>query len=387
MQNRNNEWLKEQYNLNTPHRLSLDIDKNDIPMVCQFLTDNPVITELDLGYIKEKSNHINDEGACILAEWLVNNKTLLNLIIDNNGIKNEGATALAKALEINHTLLHIKLSGMNEIESDGAKAFAKMLNVNTTLLSLDLLRQDIQSDGLSCIGNALRKNRSLKSIKLHVYEPDCDVAGLKDLAAGLEENTGIKSFSLQGNCVDNEGTTALCNMLVKNKIIRKLDLSLIQISSIDKKLEEALKANKTLLSINVRDILEENPEYIKVILNRNKELCKLNETSIINNTIMVFQGARSNTLFAKLPVELLFRILIFTTDNIRRPEDILEMFNLVNINMRNRKWEITQNGKQIFQIWKPVLTDEQVIKRLSNNKSNIESKVTENKDKGCPMHN
>lgn len=385
MQDRNIEWFEKQYNKNTPHQLLLDIDENDVPLLCQFLTNNPAITELNLGYVEEKEKHIKDAGACILAKWLESNKTVLNLALDNNGIRDRGATALAKALEVNRTLLYLKLSCANYIKKEGAQALAAMLHVNDTLLSLNLSHQDLQNDGISDIGNALKKNYSLKSLTLDIFKPDENITGLKILALGLEENTSLKSFDLAGNCSNNEGMIAICNMLIKNTTIRHLELSLCHISLIAGKLKEVFKANKTLISINIIDedlFIDSNisPGFINSILERNNKLCKLAETSVVNNAIVVFQGTQQSNLLAHLPIELLFEILILTADNIREPKEVLDLLNLVHMNVVNKKWERQHKGKQIFQFWKSPLieSDENVIqKKLALNEYGTKGDVSE----------
>ena len=109
---------------------------------------------LSLGSAAEA--HIDDDAAIKLANELATNTTATEIDLCNQIVGDRGAAALADALGSNSTLAILDLS-MNRIGELGATAFLRVLQAkrNTTLESLDLSGNDVTSDLLSKIADAL----------------------------------------------------------------------------------------------------------------------------------------------------------------------------------------------------------------------------------------
>jgi len=140
---------------------------------------NSCLEELSLG-----SSNIDDEGAALLAEWLVASTSLKNLDLSGNRFvtasgwaKCVGVMAVAELvleeLDLNYT----------NIDDEGATLLTDLLAKTSTLISLKIYYTDITTSGLSAFADVLRRPSSnLKVLKIS----DCNDDVICDLATNLE---------------------------------------------------------------------------------------------------------------------------------------------------------------------------------------------------------
>lgn len=122
----------------------------EIPLLCDYLKDNPNITKLKL-----YNNYIGDEGAKLLAA----NTTVKMLNIGYNNIGINGAKALAANTTI--TTLYIR---HNHIEVEGAK----LLALSTNLTTLDIGYNQITEEDAKDLLSVLKFNTKLIKL-LHTF--------------------------------------------------------------------------------------------------------------------------------------------------------------------------------------------------------------------------
>lgn len=89
-----------------------------------------------LRVLKLANNKISNEGAAAMAEALLNNTTLEELTLTNNGISH-GLVAIGKALEKNNTIRTLTLFG-NDFDMDSGKIFNDLQSNRFTYLNISI---------------------------------------------------------------------------------------------------------------------------------------------------------------------------------------------------------------------------------------------------------
>ncbi|KAJ1564636.1 Leucine-rich repeat-containing protein 34 [Nowakowskiella sp. JEL0078] len=210
---------------------------------------------LDVSY-----NEIGNNGAILLAKFILNDKILETLILTSNCIESVGAEAIAKALHINQSLHTLSLSN-NSIEDIGGMSFAEMLQINTSLHTLYIsgaklganslialasvlqnnstikvldigenasgracLTQTLQNDVMMHIARMCRLNGELKTLGLQRMAVS-DWAVVDALADAFHVNKGLEILGLAGNKISRDGGVAIFRALNSHPTIVNLDLS------------------------------------------------------------------------------------------------------------------------------------------------------------------
>jgi hypothetical protein len=141
------------------------------------LADSLPLTLIEFTLSSSRSLTVNGMNVClgkILGCSQLVQLGLTLFVIDDNGAKQ-----IADALKVNKSLEELILNN-NKIGDDGAKAIANALKVNRSLKILDLDRNEISDDGAKAIADALslclmQENHSLKSLYLYSNNISADV--------------------------------------------------------------------------------------------------------------------------------------------------------------------------------------------------------------------
>ncbi|XP_056289693.1 leucine-rich repeat-containing protein 34 isoform X5 [Pseudoliparis swirei] len=137
------------------------LSDGDALALSKCLRGNKTVTALDVRY-----NNITDAGVAHLADLLQeDDSSLLSLDLMFNDIQSDGAELLAKGLKCNSTLLSLRLSN-NKIESRGAMHLARMLQVNSTLRELELADCHLDTQSVIALAVVLRANQTLRSVDI-----------------------------------------------------------------------------------------------------------------------------------------------------------------------------------------------------------------------------
>ncbi|CAF3962559.1 unnamed protein product, partial [Adineta steineri] len=203
----------------------------DVPILITKLLNEKKIVELHL-----PGNEINEKGIQLLADALVNNKTLTILDLRGNPV-GAGIETLANSLQTNTTLTTLYLDDTG-IDDDGATNLAEMLRHNETLQRLSLGRNKITATGVQNLADALHGS--------------C--------------NSTLEELDLAGNTVDDTCVNDLIHMLKYNKVLCKLNMSASKLREEAKeKLREATQRNPCFdFTIDDEEIEEEeldNEDY------------------------------------------------------------------------------------------------------------------------------
>ena len=241
-----------------------------------------------LRYFNISSNKIGVNGVIYLS-FLIKERLLTTLIIENNDIEHKGARRLSEALKVNTSLTELDISH-NNIGDEGTIALAEALGEggNTTLTKLDISYNKI-GKGASHLAKALKENKTLMSLNIETNSSGDEE--IKAIAEALCEggNTTLTELDISYNHLGNNGLAALINTLKENKTLRKLNISSYDYSiSLEKLIavKEAIKDNSTLIYLNMIELLysfeSPNESLVQIYekIKRNEEEYK---QKLINN--------------------------------------------------------------------------------------------------------
>lgn len=134
---------------------SCSVTVADMKIVAKLILDNQLLY-LDITDNKE----ISDEGIALVADCMTKPQVRLQgIILDRCNITPVGVQKLSESLHQNETLKILDFA-RNRV-GDGYKALVKLLSENQTLEELDLAECQISSDGVYCLLDSLRFNKSL----------------------------------------------------------------------------------------------------------------------------------------------------------------------------------------------------------------------------------
>ena len=146
------------------------------------------------------NNKIGYSGAYHLADAFIkgHNKSLKILNLMDNNIETEGAESFGVVLKFNHSLQEINLS-RNSIGDRGVRLIAQGLveSDDTTLKRLDISWNGIKDTGAGFLADMLRHNSVLTHLNLKCNFI-CD-GGMKDLADSLKSDMALEELNLIGN--------------------------------------------------------------------------------------------------------------------------------------------------------------------------------------------
>ncbi|KAJ3611676.1 hypothetical protein NHX12_021690 [Muraenolepis orangiensis] len=197
------------------------LSDGDVRVLSRCLRTAEGITGLDLKY-----NEISDEGARHLADLIEEQTSTLQFVdLMGNNIHSEGAEMLAKSLHTNHTLQELDLADC-DLGSQSVIAFAIVLKSNTSLLSLNISRPILfshQDEIAVHMSSMLRVNLTLR--ELHLGKMALTNSGLERLTEGLRANRSLRYLDLRCNRVSRDGAISLSAVLKSNGALQILDLS------------------------------------------------------------------------------------------------------------------------------------------------------------------
>ncbi len=150
-------------------------------------------------------NGIEDAGVVAMTTALSFHQSLTNLSLAENAISVRGAAALAEALSCDEQRIQRLNISRNNIGKKGAFEIAAVLAGNKTLLELDVSSNTLggtqmdsvlvlskEQDGVAALGESLKKNRSLLSLRLAGNNLGVvATVGMKAVGGALAVNTTL----------------------------------------------------------------------------------------------------------------------------------------------------------------------------------------------------
>jgi Ran GTPase-activating protein (RanGAP) involved in mRNA processing and transport len=199
-----------------------DLGDAGVHALAQGLVQNSSVLEVLL-----ENGNVRANGARSLACCLTTNKTIIRLFLPYNSISDDGlgsntslkegslppinsfAIGLGDCLQFNNTLQELNLDG-NEVTAKGAEFLSTSLARNSSLRILSLARNNVEDKGASHFANALRENSSLMTLNLRNNKIGMPGA-FNLLNTIISDNTTLKTLVLQDLVfrVNGEGTSIL----------------------------------------------------------------------------------------------------------------------------------------------------------------------------------
>lgn len=171
---------------------------------------------------------------------------LLELSLDRVSIGEEGGTVIGNFLKSNKTLVSLKLD-LNECEKgkEGIIPILESLETSKILRIFELVHRNVGKKEAEIIGRILEKNKKLEQLVLAM----CNIGeeGIITIFKSVSKNSTLKELVLGGNAISEKGGIAIGEMLKMNSCLKELTL---EGCNIDDKgaitIGESLKTNTTL---------------------------------------------------------------------------------------------------------------------------------------------
>lgn len=149
-------------NLNLDNAFYSSIGQETAIHFGKMLQSNKTLEKLSL-----KKHSFTCDAIYIITEHLLENNKLRVLDLSANKISFKGCEAIAKYLKGEEfCALESLILSSNRLGHYGAKAIANALTANKTLVHLDMIKCDIDDNGLRMIAESLDFNDTLLSLKL-----------------------------------------------------------------------------------------------------------------------------------------------------------------------------------------------------------------------------
>ncbi|XP_013382113.1 leucine-rich repeat-containing protein 74B [Lingula anatina] len=199
-----------------------------IQEVCEMLTENDFITEVNLSRNRLGSRHSLLNGPYYISDMMRKNNTLTHLDLSYNDLTENDAMFIAFGMEGNFRISHLNLSH-NDFEEGGAQYIGKALMENRSIETLNLSWNHIRRKGAVIIARALQSNKNLTHVDLSWngfgYE------GALALGQALKRNKYMKELDITNNRINWAGAQFLANGIKKNETLETLRIGLNPIST------------------------------------------------------------------------------------------------------------------------------------------------------------
>lgn len=166
-----------------------------------------------------------DSAKCFRRLVASSGSSLTKLSISTYKLNCEGTIVLAEGLKSNSSLTSLSL-GNNSIRSDGMQALTAALVHKTALTELDLSFNDTGPMGYSSLCEFLALNSSLKSLNLSSSRNLESTYRVVDFCNSLKQNQSLTLLKLNSTGITIKGLDVFSELLLVNRTINTLDLSL-----------------------------------------------------------------------------------------------------------------------------------------------------------------
>jgi len=194
------------------------LDDEGMIILCDGLVGNSAIKDLSF----HGNTNITPVGWRALSTVLQHtNCKLIDLDLSYAGINDESANILGSALCGLSSLKVLSLYNNRSISSEGWQTLFRYLS-QTTIEHLDLRNNSIAIGALSLLGSIKSlKSVNLSNIKLASSAPSGWLSFFNSLQ---RSNTKLKKLNISDNDIDNEGASALGNLLSTTNTLKTLEM-------------------------------------------------------------------------------------------------------------------------------------------------------------------
>lgn len=170
----------------------------------------------------------------------------------------EDCNALTKALSYDHYFKEVSFNDCL-LSEDASKILLYGLAHTRALESIDLKGNNLRCSGAEVIGIFLKKNTSVRSLRLDWNSLGLWGTGMAALAEGLAINQTLVLLDLRNNQISHEGASELAACMKSNTTLKALDLRWNNIGLLGgRAFLTALQYNKSLTTLELQGIVHKN---------------------------------------------------------------------------------------------------------------------------------
>lgn len=166
----------------------------------------------------------------------------------------EDCNAIAKVFSFDNYFKEVSFNDCL-LSEDASKILLYGLAHSRTLEKIDLKGNNLRSSGADVVGIFLRKNTSVRYLRLDWNSLGLWGTGMRALADGLAINQTVVMLDLRNNQISHEGASELANCMKRNKTLKALDLRWNNIGLLGgRAFLNALQHNRCLTSLELQGI-------------------------------------------------------------------------------------------------------------------------------------
>lgn len=251
----------------------------DIREIGNAITKNKKLAEVAI-----QTYEIDDESISILIKSISHSKTIREISLTTYNIGNKSAIALKHLLASVDTQSSLVTLGMSieKITTENLNIISEGLAANTTLEVIDM--RDVVDEQVKLIVESVKNHPSIKRLCFPTFSsPSLGPKGASSIAnALLERKSNLMPISLElhNQPIGDEGVSALCELIIKNKILQ-LNITKCKVSNEEKmRLFNALSTSSVFCELSI-GFDSNNPfdsrigSHLNETLIRNKRIKKL----------------------------------------------------------------------------------------------------------------
>ena len=182
------------------------------------------ISNKRIRYLDLSKNGITVEGASIISQFLLDNKTLQKLNLSNNNsslFKSEGIEYIANSLIEHPNIKYIDFSGMN---ITGCVEFiSELISQNKSVETFIIKNNALNSNDFKNIFNSIKLNKFLKLIDIS-YNDMGGNSYLEYIRDDIKENESLCELNMDKININNENYQIIFEGIENNKNISKYSI-------------------------------------------------------------------------------------------------------------------------------------------------------------------
>ncbi|XP_050981099.1 leucine-rich repeat-containing protein 45 [Labeo rohita] len=173
------------------------------------------------------------------------------LDLSGQSITTDTCSVLGRVLQNDTVFTEIVLSDCM-LSEEGAKLLLNGLCSNTTVKVLDLKGNNMRGTGAEALGQLLVRNKMLRRLVLEWNALGMWEEGFAVFCEGLASSTSLTQLDLRNNQINHQGAAELCIALKRNSTLLELDLRWNNIGLLGgRSVLEAMQQNRTLTKLEM----------------------------------------------------------------------------------------------------------------------------------------
>ena len=203
-------------------------------------------------YLDLSFNYLSTNAACVLGNYIGNNRFIEYLIIGSNDFNDQAMSILAESLIRNKSIKLLDLSN-NQISSEGIKHISEALMINQNLQFLYLNSNPIDYKAIKFLSFCLKFNNTIEL--LYICSCQLDDSSAIYLRSLLTRNKALKIIDLSGNFLGNFSLRNILEGIKVNNHIQLINLEQNKCDDsniLDENIEMLVRKNN-LITINLKD--------------------------------------------------------------------------------------------------------------------------------------